>query len=96
MSVLLFVLCAFGLTQILAFSKILDPIRPKYHFFHCPMCIGFWVGIILWAASPWTQLFNFDRSIVTALMLGCISSGTSYVLCMLFGDEGIRIEKQVK
>ena len=79
MNLVYFILCAYGLTQILAFSKILEPIRPKHHFFHCPMCVGFWVGVFLWAISPFTQLFIFDSSIVTALILGCLSSGTSYV-----------------
>lgn len=93
MNLVYFVLVAYGLTQILAFSKILEPIRPKYHFFHCPMCVGFWSGILLWVISPFTQLFIFDRGIVTAILLGCLSSGTSYILCMLFGDGGLKIEK---
>lgn len=89
MDLLYFILSCYGLTQILTSSKILQPIRPKHYFFSCPMCMGFWVGVLVWFISPCTQLFMFNRSIITALLLGSLSSGTSYVLCTLFGDEGI-------
>lgn len=92
MDLLYFVLCCFGLTQILVCSKLFESIRPKHYFFHCPMCMGFWVGLLIWFISPYTQLFTFDRSLITATLLGCLSSGTSYVLCMIFGDEGIKHE----
>jgi hypothetical protein len=86
-----FILCAFGLTQILCFGKIFDKIRPNYKFFHCPMCVGFWVGMFLWFISPFTTLFTFDRSLITCFLLGCLSSGMSYVISMMFGDEGLNI-----
>jgi len=93
MNLLLFVLAAYGLTQILVFSRILEKIRPSHHFFHCPMCVGFHAGWFLWAINKYTELFTFDYSIATAFLLACISSGTSYVLDMIFGDEGINIKK---
>ena len=62
-------------------------------FFHCSMCIGWWVGLFLWALNRYTELFTFDYSIATAFILACISSGTSYVLNMVFGDEGINFKK---
>ena len=43
--------------------------------------------------SPFTELFNFDVSIVNYLLLGGLSSGTSYILNMVFGDDGIQIKK---
>tara|TARA_R110002020_G_scaffold192895_1_gene393127 strand:- start:42 stop:341 length:300 start_codon:yes stop_codon:yes gene_type:complete len=94
MHLLLFVLAAYGLTQILISARIFDKIRPSYHFFHCAMCIGWWVGIFLWAVNPYTELFIFDYSLTTAFLLGCISSGTSYVLNMVFGDEGINFKNR--
>ena len=93
MDLLYFVLSAYGLTQILTYARIFDRVRPSYYFFHCPMCIGFYVGWFLWAINEYTELFTFDYSIATAFLLACISSGTSYVLDMIFGDEGINIKK---
>jgi len=53
-------------------------------------------GSILKRIRPKTgklgELFSFDVSAVNILIFGCISSGTSYILNMLFGDEGLKIE----
>jgi hypothetical protein len=95
MSFVYFVLCAYGLTQIITFSSLFDRFRPEHHFFHCPMCVGFWAGVLLLILNPFTELFTFDVSIVNALMLGCLSSGTSYALCMLISDGGFQIESRV-
>jgi len=91
-----FVLCAYGITQVLVFSKIFDKIRPKNYFFHCPMCVGFWVGVLLLFLNPFTELFTFDVSLVNSFLLGCLSSGTSYALCMLIADGGIQHEYRTK
>jgi hypothetical protein len=96
MDLIRFVLIAYGLTQILVYSRILGPIRPKYYFFHCPMCIGFWVGAILMALNPFTTLFTFEVSLVNGFLLGCLSSGTSYALCMLISDGGLQHEYRLK
>ena len=92
MDLLYFVLSAYGLTQILTYAKIFNKIRPSHHFFHCPMCIGFHVGWFLWAINKYTELFTFDYSITTAFLLACVSSGTSYVLNMIFSDEGFNFK----
>jgi len=60
--------------------------------FSCPMCVGFWVGVLLWAVNYFTTLFTFDYNPVTGILLGCLSSGTSYVLNMVTGDRGLRID----
>jgi hypothetical protein len=96
MDLIYFILSAYGLTQILVFGKIFNKIRPSYHFFYCPMCVGWWVGIFLWAINQYTELFTFDYSITTAFLLACIGSGTSYVLNMIFGDEGIKHEHSIR
>lgn len=96
MTLVYFILCCYGLTQILVYGSILDSIRPKEgklgELFRCPMCLGFWVGLILWALNSYTGLFSFDDSLVTGVLLGCLSSGTSYILTMLFDDEGIKVK----
>ena len=88
-----FILCAYGLTQILCFSKVLDRIRPKHYFFSCPMCMGFWVGVYLWSINGLTELFNFDYNFINLLLLGFLSSGSSYILSMIVGDCGLKVEK---
>ena len=97
MELLWFVLTAFGLTQILVFGSIFDKIRPNKDimkgFFHCSMCMGFWVGVFLCGISSYTELFTFELNAANLLICGCLSSGTSYVLSQLFGDEGINVKR---
>ena len=102
---LLFVLIAYGLTQILVYSdmpilKKLRPAKDSYKgygkVFHCPMCMGFHVGWLLCLLSPWTELLIYDVTLVNAFLLGCLSSATSYVLNMVFDDEGIMIKHNYK
>ncbi len=101
MELVYFILTAFGLTQILVYASIFDKIRPSAEafwglgeVFHCPMCMGFWSGVFLFGINEFTELFTFDYNIANLLILGCLSSGTSYVLNMVFGDEGLKISWQ--
>ena len=91
LNLLYFVLCAYGLTSVLVYGKIFDRIRPKHCFFHCPACMGFWVGTFLWSVNGFTELFTFDYNFMNVLLLGWLSSGTSYILSMLFADNGLNI-----
>ena len=95
---LYFILCASGLTQILIHGSIFNIIRPKEGFlgelFSCSMCIGFHVGWILTIISPYTTLFSFNElNIVTASLLACLSSFTSYVLDVVIDDSGVKFSK---
>jgi hypothetical protein len=94
-----FCLISYGLTQILVYGKIFDPIRPKSgklgQLLKCPMCTGFWVGLFLWFVRDYTQLFSFDGSIVTGFLLGCASSAAAYVGTMLVCDDGLKMFKLV-
>ena len=98
MNLLLFVLAAYGLTQILCYGKIFDKWRPKHgkwkELFSCSMCIGFWVGVFLGGIDPFTQLFSLSTNFVDTFLLGCVSSGTSYLLDKMVSDEGIQIQKR--
>jgi hypothetical protein len=89
-----FILCCYGLTQIIVFSTLFERIRPSHHFFHCPMCVGFWTGVLLFMLNPFTELFTFEINLVNALLLGCLSSGSSYALCMMISDGGIQFENR--
>ena len=92
MDLVYFILCAFGLNNILVYGSIFHKIRPKQQFFHCPMCIGFWIGVFLLVTNQFTELFMFEHTLYNAFVLGCLSSGTSYILAMLVGDKGVRSE----
>ena len=92
MELIYFILCAYGMTQILVYGSIFNKIRPEHHFFHCPMCVGFWIGVFLAGINRYTELFTFDTSVINCFLLGCLSSGTSYILCTLFGDNGVKHE----
>jgi hypothetical protein len=84
MNLVTFILASYGMTIILVYGKIFEPIRPKkYHFFKCPMCMGFWVGCFMW--------FMLDMSF-NPFVAGCISSGTSYFISRLVDDDGILIK----
>jgi steroid 5-alpha reductase family enzyme len=92
MGLIYFIFCAYGMTQMLVYGTVFKNIRPKHHFFHCPMCMGFWVGVFLVGINKYTELFTFDNTIINYFLLGCLSSGTSYVLCTMFGDNGVKYE----
>ena len=99
MSFIWFCLISYGLTQILVYGKIFDPIRPKSgklgQLLKCPMCTGFWVGLFLWFVKDYTQLINFDDSFITAFLLGCAASAASFLGGMFMSDEGINIRHTV-
>ena len=100
MDLLYFVLAAYGLTQILVYGTIFDSVRPTKgklgELFHCPLCLGFWVGIFLWALNGQTELFNFDYNILTAFLCGCLSAGTSYFLSMSLKDFGLNLNVRLE
>lgn len=98
MQLLYFILACYGLTQILVYGSIFNPIRPTEgklgELFRCTMCTGFWVGVFVYLISPFTELFTFEMNIINPFILGWLSSGTSYVLSQVFDDEGIKIVRR--
>ena len=98
MDLLYFILAAYGMTQIIVFGSIFNKIRPPKKalwgfckLFHCPMCMGFWVGVFLFGINGYTELFTFEYNFANALILGSLSSGTSYLLSVLINDFGFKI-----
>ena len=95
MELIYFVLAAYGLTQILVYGSIFNKVRPTKGWFgellSCPMCTGFWVGVLLFGINGWTELFTYEYNLVNLLILGWLSSGTSYIFNMVFSDKGIQI-----
>jgi hypothetical protein len=97
MELIWFILAAYGLTYILVFGSIFEPIRPTKgklgDLLHCPLCTGFWAGVFLWSINGATELFNFEYSLINAFICGCVSAGTSYFLSMLLNDFGLKINE---
>jgi len=95
MGLLNFILCAYGMTFILIYGSIFNPIRPAKgklgELFHCPLCIGFWVGCFLFLINGGTELFTFEYTITNLFICGWLSAGTSYFLSMIVKDNGIQI-----
>ena len=96
MDLIYFILTAFGLTQILIYSKLFNGIRPSKKrfkgFFHCPMCLGFWTSAFLFGINGWTELFTFEYNLVNFFVLSWLGSGTTYLLTMFLSDFGFRLE----
>ena len=72
-----FILTAYGLTQILVYGKLFDSIRP--------------------ARGKLKKLFECPMCMgfwvgANLFILGWLSSGTSYILNMVFGDNGVKHE----
>jgi len=88
---IVFILSAYGLTQILVYGTIFVKIRPRWEIFHCTMCMGFWVGGILAILDPYVNIYNLvspmDGFDFDTIMLACLSSGTSYILDIYSFDK---------
>lgn len=98
MDLIWFILSSTGLTTLLVYATIFDPIRPSKewlngwgHLFHCPLCLGFWAGIFMFAVNPWTELFTFDYTVTNSLICGCVSSLNAYAFNVMLGDEGLNM-----
>jgi len=86
-----FILICYGATTIICFGKVFDAIRPKSHLFHCPLCMGFWVGFIMHFLFAALSMALMPSGLLAAFLMGLLSAGTSYVLSALIDDEGLRI-----
>ena len=99
MELIYFILCAYGITSIVVYSHLVKIPREFLssksdwlcELLHCPMCVGFWIGIFLCGINKFTELFNFDYTFVNAFICGCISAGTSYLLSMTVDDFGFNL-----
>tara|TARA_R110002096_G_scaffold384296_1_gene578225 strand:- start:419 stop:697 length:279 start_codon:yes stop_codon:yes gene_type:complete len=85
------------MTFMIVHGKIFEDVRPEKDYtkkwntlFHCPLCMGFWVGVFMWAINGFTELFTFEYSFINLFICGCISAGTSYILSMLVDDYGFK------
>ena len=74
MTLLAFVLIAYGITNILCFGRILSwlrngidrlRVRTISDFVRCPMCVGFWVGFVVSVTGYGVTHPFFDASIAS-------------------------------
>jgi hypothetical protein len=98
MDLIYFILTCYGLTQIILYGSIFDKLRPSKDWlsgtgklFHCPMCLGFWTAVFLFCINKHTELFTYDYSFINAFLLGCLGSGTSYLISTLINDFGLKV-----
>lgn len=98
MELVWFCLAAYGITQIIVYGSIFNSIRPTKtwlkgfgELFHCPMCMGFWVGLFLFGINRHTELFTFEYTFANAIVCGAVGSAAAYVMNMVFSDDGIQI-----
>lgn len=91
-----YIFCTYGMTSILLYGSIFDVIRPTKGFFgklfKCPLCMSFHVGWFIALLLNLSNMFDINLNVFDIFMFSCISSGTSYILCMLFNDFGLNIK----
>lgn len=88
---ILFCLVTYGLTQILVVGSIFKSIRPKHHFFHCSMCMGFWAGMLVFTGFWFSDVRLFSNLFVGLPVFGFVGSGVSYMLNRFISDDGINV-----
>lgn len=92
LNLLLFILACSGGTQIIVYGKIFEKLREFIPLFKCSMCTSFWFGILIHTFFYIQDIRIFPNYLLGAFLLGCISSGTSYILNMGVSDDGINIK----
>jgi hypothetical protein len=92
---LTYMIASAGITNIVVYGSIFDRIRPKKRLlgklFHCPMCLGTWVGFALCGLAGWTEMFNIEPTLMNYALCGGISSLAAYTYAMIISDEGLNI-----
>lgn len=80
-------IAAIGATIIVIYGRIFEKIRPRYYFFHCPMCMGFHVGWFL--SLVFLLYYSIQIDFLFLFREGCINSLLSYFVGMTLNDDGL-------
>tara|TARA_R110002020_G_scaffold80049_1_gene200023 strand:- start:946 stop:1260 length:315 start_codon:yes stop_codon:yes gene_type:complete len=98
MDLVYFILCSYGLTQILLYGSMFNKIRPTKDWlrgtgklFYCAMCMGFHVGWLLVLFGSQTNLWDYEVNVVNLFLLGCLAAGSSYILNRIINDDGLSV-----
>jgi len=81
---LIWSLVCFGITFSITHSQVFEPVRRlayKIHehvafFFHCPMCMGFWVGLCLgafWESVTQNIILDGFLGLSVSWLIYCVS-----------------------
>lgn len=83
-----FVLCCYGMTEVICFGSIFDKVRKvlSWKFLKCPLCVGFHVGYINFFLFYLAGIELFPSFFIGWFIFACISSGVSYILSVSFKD----------
>ena len=92
MELLYFILSTYGICGLIAILNY-RYLKKDYRILKCPYCLGFWVGLILFLSNGYTDLFNFNITILNAILMVFISGASTYILGMIVDDNGIRINQ---
>tara|TARA_R100001510_G_C7596340_1_gene164326 strand:- start:170 stop:493 length:324 start_codon:yes stop_codon:yes gene_type:complete len=97
-SVVIWLLACYGMTNIIVLSSIMRPLRELfkkipmlYKLFNCMLCMGFWVGVF-WGAFLWDPFMNMwdpltSASLPLRLMFdGCLSSAVTWIIYLKMYD----------
>lgn len=84
MKLLMFLFTIFGTVEIIIAGEPTKPIRNLFSksklggaFIHCPLCLGFWVGIF-W--GYWIMKDMLSPWYIAVFANGCMGSGIAYLL----------------
>ena len=95
MSFIIFMLLAYGITNIVVFSSIFQPVRdlldkvnPTFlgKLFSCPLCFSTWVGFVLSYVfsliGVYTPMTTYGITYLPLLIFldGCLTSGTVWLI----------------
>jgi hypothetical protein len=97
MKLLIFIITCYGITNIAIFGSIFRGWRkywndkyPKFwgKLFSCPMCLSFWIGIVLSTILQWTYndqfspfaSYGMNSASLAVFLDGCFSSGIVWIL----------------
>ena len=93
----MFGLASVGMTMIIVYGKIFKSLRQKIDnlkvetitdLIHCPMCMGFWSGVLL----SWLIPLPLPYLWASPFISGCISSVLSWITASLIDDDGLVIK----
>tara|TARA_Y100000296_G_C5096460_1_gene217628 strand:+ start:372 stop:659 length:288 start_codon:yes stop_codon:yes gene_type:complete len=95
MGLIYFILSTYGISGLISILNF-RYIKKDWKILNCPYCLGFWVGLILFMSNSYTDLFNFNITILNALLISCIGGASTYILGVTIDDDGIKINKTKK
>lgn len=90
MEILIFILISYGITNIIVFGTIFDPLREFLMKLNpgilgslvtCMMCSSFWVGVVLslFVVSPIGSIFSVS-GLLLYFLTGCFTSGSVWLI----------------